>query len=1031
MGDKPDLYLRLLGPVALLEPDASVVEFSAIQSKLLSRLAISAPQPVGLDALVEAVWGTNPPASARQSIQNQISRIRTRTDHDVIATQGGGYVLGVSTDVILMHGASLEAERLLHTGDAEGAFAAADTALGLWHGEPAADIESMNGLVAFRYSVHASRELIEILRLEAALALGMRSWTLPEAIRLSAESPLDERRVAGYARSLMLNGRRGDALAVIGNTRRQLRTELGVDGGSYLDEVELEIVGSDPSTTMHGGTVSNSRLFGRETEIDTILNAIQQAKAVQIVGEPGSGVSRLLLEAAIRMNSLGHRCVMVRAERHPLEPVSLIEEILDELGVTVSGVRGVLSSFVNLLESVSRTKPVVLIVDDAHFVGPSSWQALEAAASASGVTVLVGAHGPELSLSGSLCVELGPLEHPAVSAIARSYGLSDGSTLDWLATESGGNALVVHLLIDTIKNDPSFVATSNWSPDLGQLVDRLTAHLDAAQRYDLQVAAVGGDRFPVEAFAHLARTVSSNPPDGLVDWLDDGTQRFRHGAVRDLLYVEMPRGQVIDLHFALAHAAQKVGAPNSTVASHFLAAESLDPDAAIDACRLAASDATRVGAHADSAEWLSQALAIARDRNDALALEISIEYADALRLSGDPSHVDKLVSAIQRALRHGNDELIAGAAFALLQLGGTTGLGDSDSVVGKYAHLAMEAIVDPELRSRVDAAASLAWSMSGNEQRCAEMFERAEKAAITSQARRQVLPFAYLALGHPKDLGSRRILSEELVELAREANDPVAMFEATHLKFSTHLQHGEGHLMRRSSDEMKTLISRVGDVGRRWATLYCSAAVAHIDGNDELCEKRSDEAFAIFSPVAPERAYAVYGSQLLPLRLGQGRLGELRDILADMVSDQSLVTAWHSAFALALAVDEPDTSARELASIHIRAALDNSQRDFTWLSGQVITASAAALIRNQALIEECLVELEPWAHLVAWQGTCSYGPVAHVLAMLYSAANDVENARRYLEQGNGLAESLGTPPEVTEQRLDLAFRSLVPCGRTR
>ncbi|MCB1030289.1 MAG: hypothetical protein KDA95_03075, partial [Acidimicrobiales bacterium] len=108
------------------------------------------------------------------------------------------------------------------------------------------------------------------------------------------------------------------------------------------------------------------------------------------------------------------------------------------------------------------------------------------------------------------------------------------------ATESGGNALVVHLLIDTIKNDPSFVATSNWSPDLGQLVDRLTAHLDAAQRYDLQVAAVGGDRFPVEAFAHLARTVSSNPPDGLVDWLDDGTQRFRHGAVRDLLYVEMP-----------------------------------------------------------------------------------------------------------------------------------------------------------------------------------------------------------------------------------------------------------------------------------------------------------------------------------------------------------------------------------------------------------------------------------------------------------------------------------------------------------
>ena len=69
--------------------------------------------------------------------------------------------------------------------------------------------------------------------------------------------------------------------------------------------------------------------------------------------------------------------------------------------------------------------------------------------------------------------------------------------------------------------------------------------------------------------------------------------------------------------------------------------------------------------------------------------------------------------------------------------------------------LALES--DREERAVLAAAASMIHSMSGRTERCRELFLGAEadsrhldaSQAAQGQARRQVLPFAYLALGHP------------------------------------------------------------------------------------------------------------------------------------------------------------------------------------------------------------------------------------------------------------------------------------------
>src|SRR5690606_32304475 len=135
----------------------------------------------------------------------------------------------------------------------------------------------------------------------------------------------------------------------------------------------------------------------------------------------------------------------------------------------------------------------------------------------------------------------------------------------------------------------------------------------------------------------------------------------------------------------------------------------------------------------------------------------------------------------------------------------------------------------------------------------------------------------------------RERLARELLDLAAEALDPVARFEALHLVFSCALQRADGPLARQAMDEMTELIDRTGAVGRRWALLYQEAALAHLEDRLDDAEASAEAALAVFSPVSPSRAMAAYGGQLLVLRWAQGRISELTELLELMVIDQPAV----------------------------------------------------------------------------------------------------------------------------------------------
>lgn len=1025
MTDRPKTppHVRILGTAAYIPAGNDDITFSPTQRIILARLALAAPDAVHIEGLADAVWGAEQPATARQAVHNQVSRIRHIADADIIATTDESYRLTVATDAQLLAQLVVDAEKLMTTPSdeppatstspeddpaAQAAFALADQALGLPHGEALSDLAEINGVTSFRSRVATAIAAAETIRLEAALRLHRRSWALLEAQRLAAHAPYDERAAANYARALAANGRRGEAVATLARLRHTLRTELGLEAGPDLIAAEYAILHYSPAPNRPSRS-SPIPVVGRDNELRIILQSVAQRKPVRVRGEHGSGVSRMLFEARTRLTALGVTAVLVRAEEHSHSATSLIEEILTELGIAVDNPQSALTTFTTKVRSLTADTPTVFLIDDVQFVGPSTWQAIKTVVAADYGGVILGGHQHVVPLDGEFEVQLGPLNHEQVATLAHHYGVKEPGDVINIFQASGGNPLAVRVLADahgtTVPMTSSATAEEPGiaqPPAMAAFADQLIGHRSDNEWRDVQLAAVAGDGYPTVALAQIDWPHPPAPPQDLVEFLPNGTLRFRHGAVASHIYHSIPSGMALDLHYALGVAARDVDAPAGTVARHMLAAAELDPALAIAATVNAAQAASALGAHADAAEWLSRAIAVSADLGQPADMRLRINHADALRLAGDPLHLPLLTQVAHDALEGGDDELIAAAGFALLQLGGSSPAGTVADDITDLAERIISTVTDDELRATVQAAASLTWSMTGHAHHARSLFDAAESAATSPSTRLQVLPFAYLALGRPVDLERRTALAVELVELSRAAKQPVALFEGLHLTFSVALQRGDGIGARTALAEMQSLIDQVGDVGRRWSVLYCSATLAQIDGDFARCETLANQAHATFRDVSPDRAAAAYYGQLLPLRWEQGRLAELRPVCEAIISEQPGVTAWHAAAALALA-DGGDTDG---ARHHAQHALDLADDDFLWLAAHVIGGRAAALISDQDLVRKYYSLLEPWAHLVCWQGTCSYGPVAAVLADLATVLGEQAAANNYRQQSDRLTTGL-------------------------
>lgn len=225
--------IGLLGGVRVATEDGEPVDIGSAKSQtVLAALALSPGTPLPVSRLVELVWGEAPPRTADKTLQWHVARLRKSLGPDVIVRVGAAYRLDVAPDAVDV----TRFRRCLREGDLTGALAQ-------WGGTPLAGLDAP-GLAA------AVAGLTEqwLSAVEADLERRVESEpreVIGSLAELAERHPLREGLWALLMTALYRVGRQADALAAFRRARHHLVTQLGVEPGPGLRELESRILGHD------------------------------------------------------------------------------------------------------------------------------------------------------------------------------------------------------------------------------------------------------------------------------------------------------------------------------------------------------------------------------------------------------------------------------------------------------------------------------------------------------------------------------------------------------------------------------------------------------------------------------------------------------------------------------------------------------------------------------------------------------------------------------------------------------------------
>jgi predicted ATPase/DNA-binding SARP family transcriptional activator len=317
---------------------------------LLAVLLLDAGRVVSRDRLIDALWGDEPPDTARNTLQVYVSQLRKLLPEGVLETAPAGYRLVIepdSVDLFEFIRLSEEGRTALGAGDPARAADTLRAALGLWRGAPLADLS----WEPFAQSEIMRLEELRVAaleeRIDADLALGRHGQVVAELERLVGDQPMRERFRAQLMLALYRSGRQADALAVYQRARRTFVDELGIEPSESLRRLERAILAHDPSLDVaQAGPASPRRapipatpLLGRERELAAIAEVVRKedTRLVTLTGTGGIGKTRLALELVRRLSPEFQNGSAVATIANLRDPALVAGAILEALEVPEVG----------------------------------------------------------------------------------------------------------------------------------------------------------------------------------------------------------------------------------------------------------------------------------------------------------------------------------------------------------------------------------------------------------------------------------------------------------------------------------------------------------------------------------------------------------------------------------------------------------------------------------------------------------------------------------------------------------------------
>ena len=214
------------------------------QRALLALLLLSRGRPVSTDRLIDDVWSGKPPPTAVKSVQVYVARLRRALGDGRIITRGRGYELAVAPGEIDVDRFDALV-RAASGAPAKEAAARLREALALFRGRPLADL-SLEPWAQVEIARLEERQLAALeARIDADLELGRHRELIAELEPLVAEHPFREHLLEQLVVALYRSGRQADALDAYRRGAGRLRSELGLEPGRSLQELEARILRQD------------------------------------------------------------------------------------------------------------------------------------------------------------------------------------------------------------------------------------------------------------------------------------------------------------------------------------------------------------------------------------------------------------------------------------------------------------------------------------------------------------------------------------------------------------------------------------------------------------------------------------------------------------------------------------------------------------------------------------------------------------------------------------------------------------------
>ena len=405
------ITIRALGPVDVTV-DGRPAPPELLWRKNLALLVYLARSPRRTrtrEHLTGLLWGDKPESSARHSLREAIRVLRQAGGEDLLATE--------ADQVRLTEGAvTLDVDRfaeLADAGDAPGAAALA-------HGEflEGFSVPEARGVedwlaaeqLAFR------RRSVEVLLhcADAEQRTGDLAGSAGYARRALALEPASADATRALMTAHALRGERTEALAAYDSFVARLRATAGAEPDAttarLAEQVRRERTWrARPDAAPRGAESRRAPLVGRDDSLAQLLDAWRAVRAGRaavavLEGPAGVGRTRLAEEVATRARLEGAAIVEVRgtpADRAapwsgvfafarggllaadgvgaaPVEALAAFAHRIDEWGDRFPSARqhdGALDpglAFTAVLRAAVADQPVVLVVDDAHWLDPES-----------------------------------------------------------------------------------------------------------------------------------------------------------------------------------------------------------------------------------------------------------------------------------------------------------------------------------------------------------------------------------------------------------------------------------------------------------------------------------------------------------------------------------------------------------------------------------------------------------------------------------------------------------------------------------